>query len=29
VLRYAIDAEAEVTARGVEFSMVGTRMTLA
>jgi UDP-N-acetylmuramyl-tripeptide synthetase len=28
VLRFAIDAEAEVTARGVEFSMSGTRLTL-
>ena len=28
VLRYAIDSEAEVSARGVEFSMSGTRMTL-
>jgi UDP-N-acetylmuramoyl-L-alanyl-D-glutamate--2,6-diaminopimelate ligase len=28
-LRYALDSEAEVTARGVEFSMSGTRMTLA
>ncbi len=29
VLRYAIESEAEVTARGVEFSMSGTRMILA
>jgi UDP-N-acetylmuramyl-tripeptide synthetase len=28
VLRFAIDADAEVTARGVEFSMSGTRMRL-
>ena len=28
VLRYAIDGEAEVTARGVEFSLTGTRMLL-
>jgi len=28
VLRFAIDSDAEVTARGVEFSMSGTRMTL-
>ncbi|HVF66510.1 MAG TPA: UDP-N-acetylmuramoyl-L-alanyl-D-glutamate--2,6-diaminopimelate ligase [Pyrinomonadaceae bacterium] len=27
-LRFAIDTDAEVTARGVEFSMSGTRMTL-
>jgi UDP-N-acetylmuramyl-tripeptide synthetase len=27
-LRFALDAEAEVTARGLEFSMSGTRMTL-
>ena len=27
-LRYALDKEAEVTARGVEFSMGGTRLTL-
>jgi UDP-N-acetylmuramoyl-L-alanyl-D-glutamate--2,6-diaminopimelate ligase len=28
VLRYALDKEAEVTARGVEFSLGGTRLTL-
>jgi UDP-N-acetylmuramoyl-L-alanyl-D-glutamate--2,6-diaminopimelate ligase len=28
VLRYALDKQAEVTARGVEFSMGGTRLTL-
>jgi UDP-N-acetylmuramoyl-L-alanyl-D-glutamate--2,6-diaminopimelate ligase len=28
VLRFAIEAEAEVTARGVEFSMTGTRMLI-
>lgn len=28
VLRYAIDAEADITARGVEFSMGGTRLRL-
>ena len=28
VIRFAIDADAEVSARGVEFSMSGTRMTL-
>jgi UDP-N-acetylmuramyl-tripeptide synthetase len=28
VLRFAIEAEAEVTARGIEFSMTGTRMLL-
>jgi UDP-N-acetylmuramyl-tripeptide synthetase len=28
VLRYAIESDAEVTARGVEFSMSGTRMLL-
>jgi UDP-N-acetylmuramoyl-L-alanyl-D-glutamate--2,6-diaminopimelate ligase len=28
VLRYALDKETEVTARGVEFSMGGTRLTL-
>jgi UDP-N-acetylmuramoyl-L-alanyl-D-glutamate--2,6-diaminopimelate ligase len=28
VLRYALDGEAEVTARDVEFSFAGTRMTL-
>jgi UDP-N-acetylmuramoyl-L-alanyl-D-glutamate--2,6-diaminopimelate ligase len=28
VLRFAIDSDAEVSARGVEFSMSGTRMTL-
>jgi UDP-N-acetylmuramoyl-L-alanyl-D-glutamate--2,6-diaminopimelate ligase len=28
VLRYALDQEAEVTARGVEFSLGGTRLTL-
>jgi UDP-N-acetylmuramyl-tripeptide synthetase len=29
VLRYALDGEAEVTARDVEFSMGGTRLTLS
>jgi UDP-N-acetylmuramyl-tripeptide synthetase len=29
LLRFAIDSEAEVTARDIEFSMSGTRMTLA